>query len=402
VKALLIPDIHLGKGTNIGKDPIGVGLNSRIEDQKKLLNFITSYVKEHSIEHIFVMGDVWDSVNPKSSIVNVFCEWVKDITEHCILNIIVGNHDFVRSGIERVSMLDSLNTLKVPNCNIIKDPQAICLNGLNVVCLPFTDRKQTNKSTHGDAVDYLKNILSSLKIISTRNIVLGHLCLDGSLWVGDEIDEEANEIFCPLSIFEGYSQVWMGHVHKPQILKDEDGQVIGHVGSLDRTAFTGPDSTEKSMVVLEWQPISGANLILNKTLIKHNIIKLPTRPLVALDISIPADCKDVNEFVYDEVSKINVENAIVRVDIKLGSYDADSIDKIKLINLLNRNKAFHICSYKEHKPVKRVIVKNAEIDETISPEKGIKFFVDNLDVDDDFKRNLMVFCKKIIKEVKAQ
>ncbi|HUU88443.1 MAG TPA: metallophosphoesterase [Candidatus Glassbacteria bacterium] len=405
MKALLIPDIHLGKGTNIGKDPVGVGLNSRIEDQKDLLDFITDYIKEKSIGYIFLMGDVWDSVNPKSSVVNVFCEWIKEITEYCEVNVIMGNHDFVRSGHEKSSMLDLFDVLDIPNCNIIKAPQAVQIHGLNFVCIPFTDRKQLEKNTHNEAVDWLKTELLNLKSDTSSNVVLGHLCLEGSLWVGDEIDEEINEIFCPLSIFEDYDQVWMGHVHKPQILKNNKNQIIGHVGSLDKTAFTGPDSTDKSMVMLEWETVptrfSKSGRLRPNPFLKHYIVNLPTRPLVALDISVPSDCKDVNEFVYNEASKINVNGAIVRVTIKLGSYDADNVDKVKLLNLLNRNKAFHVCSYKEHKPVKKVIAKSAEVDETISSEKGVRVFIDGLDAEDDFKKDLMAFCKRIIKEVEG-
>jgi len=407
MKALLVPDIHLGKGTSIGKDPVGVGLNSRIEDQKNLLNFITEYVKKNKIdyinkiEYVFVMGDIWENVNPKSLVVKVFFEWIKSLTDlECLVVIIVGNHDYIRSGQDKVSMLDSLDVLRVGNCMVVKEPTFMACFGIDLLLLPYTDRKQLEKNTHNEAVDYLKKRLHKIKEEETKHftnknqvsMVLGHLCLEGSLWVGDEIDEDANEIFCPLSMFDGFDQVWMGHVHKPQILKNDGKQVIGHVGSLDKTAFTGPDSTEKSMVLLEWNQVK-------TTKIEHTLIPLPCRPLVPIEIDIPVDCKDVDEFLYDEISKQDVTDAIVRVTIKLGSHDSDSVDKNKIINLLKRKNAFHICSYKEHKPVKKVIVKNANIDETIKPEDGVKIMINTLDAEDDFKKDLFIICKDIIKEV---
>ena len=77
MKFLIVGDVHIGKGTSIGKDPVGVGLNSRIEDQKKLLEFVLETGIKKGVSYIVLVGDIWQDVNPRSLMVKVFFEWVK-------------------------------------------------------------------------------------------------------------------------------------------------------------------------------------------------------------------------------------------------------------------------------------------------------------------------------------
>ena len=43
--------------------------------------------------------------------------------------------------------------------------------------------------------------------------MVGHLAIEGSLFVGDEVDDVANELFCELAMFEGYDCVWIGETN---------------------------------------------------------------------------------------------------------------------------------------------------------------------------------------------
>ena len=52
---IIVPDLHIGKGTSIGKDPIGVGLNSRVEDQITNLNWVLNSAKNNEAKHIFLL-----------------------------------------------------------------------------------------------------------------------------------------------------------------------------------------------------------------------------------------------------------------------------------------------------------------------------------------------------------
>lgn len=340
---------------------------------------------------MFVLGDIWDNVNPKPVVVKVFFEWVKDVTAlpgSPEVYVITGNHDYTRSGHNRTSMLDSLDVLELPRCSIIRDLSCMETPDCLFAFIPYTDRKQIGADTHEKAVEHISGFLSETlnrHQDKTCRIVLGHICLEGSIWVGDEVDEDRNEIFCPLDIFNGYDMVWMGHVHGYQVLREKNPHVA-HIGSMDRTAFTGPGNGSKFLVCFDTDAKSATR------------IEIPNRKLVSIDVDIPAGCLDSTRFMIDHVSGIDMDDAIVKIDLHLLSHDAMIPDRDIVMSEVMK-KAFHVCSYKEHCKVERVLVENAEVDETMDRVKAVDVFCSTMDGDSLFKQHVMDFCKSAIREI---
>ena len=138
---------------------------------------------------------------------------------------------------------------------------------------PFRDRKSFGSPSNSEAINILRETftyeLASIPI-TYKKIMIGHLAIEGSIPVGDEIDDMANELFCPLDMFNGYDYVWMGHVHKPQIMK-KSNPYIAHIGSMDISNF-GETDQKKYIVIINCD--SGVK--------DFDIEYLPTRPLVKL------------------------------------------------------------------------------------------------------------------------
>ena len=59
---IIVGDVHLGKGVNIGKPGIGNALNSRVLDQVKLLDWIVDQCLSVDAELIILTGDIWEDV----------------------------------------------------------------------------------------------------------------------------------------------------------------------------------------------------------------------------------------------------------------------------------------------------------------------------------------------------
>ena len=74
-KALIVGDVHLGKGLNIGKPGIGTSLNSRVIDQVKLLDWVVERGLEFNVELIVLTGDIWEDVKPHYALVNLFIKF---------------------------------------------------------------------------------------------------------------------------------------------------------------------------------------------------------------------------------------------------------------------------------------------------------------------------------------
>lgn len=221
-QAIILGDVHLGKSMAIGKVGLGSALNSRIADQLNLLDWTLDQAIEHNADHIIITGDIFEEPKPSPLLITLFIAWLKKCQAHEVyVHIIMGNHDILRSGNVYTSPLDIISEVELENVNIYKNINSICIDSTAFTFLPFRDRKSFNVNSNTQAIKLLQESLvyELAGIPATyKKILVGHLAIEGSIPVGDEIDDLTNELFCPVNMFTGYDYVWMGHVHKPQVM----------------------------------------------------------------------------------------------------------------------------------------------------------------------------------------
>jgi len=396
MKILLVPDLHLGAGTSIGKDLHNTGLNSRIQDQKDLLDFTYKVANKNNVKKIVVLGDIWQNPKPNPTVVHIFLEWLIKCSKCFDIDIIQGNHDFIRGGSNKISMLDCIDLPNIKGCNIYTEIGSMCEEDFSITYVPFTDRKQLEAKTIDEANEILKNqikkALGNLDC-SYKKICCGHLALEGGMWVGNEISDDSNEIFITKQMMKelGFDYVFMGHIHNPQIINKKNPYMI-HVGSLDRTKFSGPDATNKYLTIYDSKD--------------NNIkqIKLPCRNLIDIQVSIPNTEKDETNFVINSInlSEKQLENSIVRIKIEANSPEYKYVDRKLISEFLKDKGVFNISSIIEIKHSEQVLKNDIGIDENISHDNAINIFIDTISGNDDFKKEVKLICKEIIKEVRKQ
>jgi len=401
MRILIVPDLHLGAGTSIGKDN-NKGLNSRIEDQKNLLEFVLKTARKKQVNKIVVLGDIWEHPKPDPTVVYIFLDWLVRCAQDFTIDVVQGNHDFIRTGSNKTSMLDCIDIPYIEGCWIYTeiDTSKIAIkNGteaLGFVYVPFTDRRQLCAKTTEEAKQKLFNDIKMRMGHwgdEYKKICFGHLALEGSMWVGNEIADDHNEIFVTKKMMKdlGFDYVFMGHVHKPQVIS-KSNPYMAHVGSLDRTKFTGPDATEKHVTLFDTVKDTIEN------------IKLPCRNLVDFPIFIP-NVEDETEFVINYIDKLtneHLEDAIVRLRIESSSPEYKYINREKIGNFLKKAGVFNISSVTEIKHGEQVLKNDVGIDETMGHNKAIDIFVDNMKGSDQFKSEVKKVCKEIIKEVRGK
>ena len=244
MKVILLGDPHLGRSVSIGKVGLGLNLNSRIIDQFNLLDWTLDQAIENNANDIIITGDVYEDPKPQHSLMTLFMGWLKKCQGHNInVHVIMGNHDMLRSGSVYSSPLDIITEADLDGIRVYKDTDTIMVDDAAFTIVPFRDRKSFGVSTNAEAVSILKDSLiyelASIPNIC-KKILIGHLAIEGSIPVGDEIDDITNELFCPLEMFNGYDYVFMGHVHKPQVLQNKNPH-IAHIGSMDISNFGETD-----------------------------------------------------------------------------------------------------------------------------------------------------------------
>lgn len=371
---IVIPDPHLGKTGQLGKAVIGTNINSRILDQMHLLDWCLEQAISKNVTDIILAGDIFDDPKPSTSIITIFMSWLKRCQLHNMkIHIVVGNHDIVRSGTSYGSPLDVIEEADLENVYVYKTINTSIFDGFAITLIPFRDRKSFLVDSNEAAVDQLKQqlIYEIAGIPSTyKKIAIGHLSLLGSIYVGDEVDDLSNELMCPLDLFEGYDYVWMGHVHKPQIMNEVPH--IAHIGSLDISDF-GETDHKKNIVIYD-----------HGTSNKFEYQTIPTRKLNKITIDVPNDIEDIDSFVISEIEnkKIELKKSIIKLEINLENKDK-SINKNTLTKFLNKNGVFNISGIIESKKSISLKKENNKINNKMDVLSAIKQYAESYIKDSD-------------------
>lgn len=395
-KTIIVGDLHLGKGLSIGKPAADGGLNSRLSDQVRLLNWVLNFGICRHINRIIITGDVFDEIKPDSNLIVIFMEWLKQCEDYGIdVHIIVGNHDLKRIGNRYTSILNVVDSAGFNHVFIHNSFYTLHTDGVSFTFVPYRDKRALGCNTIEEAIlkigELLPFELGSIPIDSDR-VLVGHLALSGSFWT-DEIDDVSNELMVPLQTFEGYDFTWMGHVHSPQIMKCEHH--VEHIGSLDISDF-GETNHKKNIIYYD-PSMAG----------KFERIVIPTRPLRRIKIDIPK-CDSSTEFLLNHIHKMNnsvgFKDALVKIELKLLDPDAKDIDRSRIIEELTGFGIYHISYFSESRAIAVVPDDKKHIsDSAISPKDAVKSWADMQDFasNEEEKQQFVNACLEVINATDA-
>lgn len=394
-KTLIVGDVHLGRSLSLGRPGFGTALNTRIIDQIELLDWIYDQAIDNGVQTLIFTGDIYEDAKPDYVLVKFLLLFLKRCEDSRIKVIIIpGNHDIKRTGTHYVSILDLIEAQESEYVHIYKQINTIYEDGVCFTLLPFRDRKSLGCTTHDEAIAKLAERLPfELADIPTHfdKVLIGHLALEGSIFVGDEIDDLANELMCPLSLFKGYDYVWMGHVHKPQVRSKNP--YIAHIGSLDISDFGETD--HQKILVLYDPKMPG----------KFKEIKVPSRPLRKINLSVPLN-EETTEYLLKEIAnyhKLNsLKDAIVRLEVKLEGLESKNSQRDVIEKFIYECGAQYICSFSESRNVSVVpLTKKTEmVDNSVSPNAAVKKFADIIKFNsEDDKQSYITKSLEIIKKL---
>jgi exonuclease SbcD len=393
-KVLIIGDPHIGKGVTIGKTGIGIGLNSRVVDQHKILNWLLDIAIQNHVERIIITGDVFEDVKPDYVLVVLFMDWLRACEINNIaVDIIMGNHDIRRSGNNYSSSLDVISKADIEGVTVYKQVHTIHADGVSFTLLPYRDRRALNCKTTGEAIEMISSRLPyELADIPPGHdrVLIGHLALKGSLPIGDEFDDVVNELLCPLNMFNGYDYVWMGHIHRPQVCSRKPH--IAHIGSMDLSDF---GETDHHKIAILFDSSREERFI---------ELPIPSRPLRRIKMTVPVG-KDPTEYVADTVRHLekttSFKNSIVKIELKLDDPEASEI-KREILNDLIRTElgAQNISSFSESRNVTVVTSDKKDlIDSTVDSKAATKLYAGLLELTEEDNSCFMRFANEVIDEV---
>lgn len=391
-KTLIVGDPHLGKSAiTLGKAGIGSSLNSRIIDQFNILEWILNIAISENISNIILTGDIFDDRRPSSTIISLFITWLNKVVDNDInISIIMGNHDSIRSGAFQMSALDIIAAADIEGVSIVKSITTLHTLGASFTLLPFSDRRAYDVASNSEALNILQGKLPyELAEIDNKNakLVIGHLAIEGSLPVGDEIDDATNEIFCPVDMFKGYDATFLGHIHKYQVMSKTP--FVSHIGSMDISDY-GEQDHKKVIVIFDPDDKN-----------PYRYLEIPTRPLRQVSITVPENIVDTTSYVLKALNeeKKSFNKSIVKLNILMENPNTVNIDRSIVEKSILELGAFHISRINEERrvsPIKKS-VEIEGIDNTVNENTAIKMFAD-ANIDEENKDNFIALANEIVKE----
>lgn len=367
MRLLIVGDIHLGARTSIGKPGIGSQLNSRIIDQIGLLDWVLQQALDQEVDALVLTGDICEEHKPDYYLIEIFFEFLKKCEVYNLdVHIVAGNHDLRRTGQFLDSYLDLITKAEFPKAFVYKNPETIHFDKLSLTLLPYRDKRNLNCENNSDALEIIKDMVyyevAEIPLTSVK-LLVGHLCLEGSLPIGDEVDDFANELMCPPSMFSEYDYVWMGHIHKPQVRSREP--YLAHIGSLDISNF---GETEQQKILICFDPDEVCKFI---------EIPIPCRPLKKITIEVPNDAENSTEYILNQLSELDLNNAIVKLEIKLDTA-VEGINRKQIEETLYQQGIHYLPIFSESRALQEVSNQVKTMDETLTPHQAVKLWADTI------------------------
>lgn len=268
MKFLHTADLHIGKK---------IFEQSLLEDQRYILERIADIALEEKVDAVVIAGDIYDRAVPPAEAVTLLDDFLTKLVAAKIPVIAIsGNHDSP----ERVSFADRIlekqglylfGRFEEPLRMVTLEDEYGCVN---FVCLPFVKPSAVRTgdgavavpesagavsgspgaaSSSAEAVESILGRLPMTLDLRSRYVLVTHFFVTGAGGENPQLsDSECDSQVggldsVPASLFQAFSYVALGHIHKPQHMGM--GKVY-YAGSPLKYSF-GEAGSEKSVNIVE-------------------------------------------------------------------------------------------------------------------------------------------------------
>lgn len=333
LKILHLSDIHIGSGFSHGKINPATGLNTRLEDFVKTLSLCIDRAINEPVDLVLFGGDAFPDATPPPFVKEAFASQFRRLVDAQIPTVLlVGNHDQHSQGIGGAS-LGIYRALEVPGFIVgetVKTHVIDTAHGkIQVITLPWLTRStlMTKSETEGLSLEEVQGLLiHKLKLVLENEIrqlddtfptvLLGHLMADRATLGAERYLAVGKGFNIPISILNRpcFEYVALGHIHKHQNLNKNNDPPIVYPGSIERVDFS-EEKEDKGYVLIE----------LEKGKVNWEFCPLPVRKFQTIKVNI-SEVENPQEIILEEISKHNIDDAVVRLIYQLRSEQLEMID----------------------------------------------------------------------------
>ena len=345
-KILFVSDIHIGIRYSFRVD-LRTGISDRTLDFINALARVVDYAIKEEIDIFVISGDLYDRVTIGPTLLRLVREkiWKPLIKSNIPVILVGGNHDSPQM-IEKGSPFGEVTL--IPNSTAVRNPQTFNVTALHskeeigFVLLPYMTATQAvtyaekymkeeyEKEEHmARSQEFYRTIVNRYvsRLDTKIKIIVGHFFVESSkIGVIPYPDQLPHEFIFKRDMLplDQVDLAVFGHIHTPQTLCDEKVLIPG---SLERVDF-GETNEDKGFYILD---------TMNKSL---KFISNNPRSLIKVYIEVPEGTENPTDYILNIIKKKNLENAIVRITIRITSFLKEQVILRRIHPYLEEN-TFH-------------------------------------------------------------
>ncbi len=407
MRILHFADLHIGV-ENYGRVDPETGLSTRLRDFLDTYDEVASYAVDNRVDLVLFCGDAYKSRDPSQTHQREFAKRIARLSAEGIpVFLLTGNHDSPHV-IGRATALEIFQTLEVPNVyygDSLKTYTVQTADGpIQIVAVPwirrsaFLARDETRGLTPAQVNDAIKESLSRIIRMQADNldsnipaVLAGHVTVSEAETSSEQSMLLGRDHFLPKSnvSLPEFDYVALGHIHRHQILGHNPKVVYS--GSIQRVDF-GEERDEKGFCVIDLDPGQPVGARLQK----FDFQLTNARRFLTIPVNIPAGDPDPTGTVTKEVSKRQVEGAIVRLRIIVPGELAGHIKDNEVRKALE---SAHFVASISKEVVEQTRTRLGQAySKGIDPKEALKLFLDSRNTPKDRAQTLLQHAERLMHE----
>ncbi|MHB8840824.1 MAG: metallophosphoesterase family protein [Candidatus Aquicultor sp.] len=408
IKVIHFADLHLGM-ENYGRVDSKTGLNQRVIDFLKSLNFLVETAVREDVALVVFAGDAFRNQKPNPTLQREFARVVRRLTKEGIkVVLLVGNHDLPNLD-KQAHSLAVYDALEIDGVHVARSPELFTLETkqgpAQIATLPHFSRSRLVASLKDQDLEYKDKTLTELNDLMTRTIesfvedlaaqvdttipavLTAHLSISNAK-VGNEERSilAGNEITLLSSVLQRpeFDYVALGHIHKFQDVSQGAYPHLVYSGSIDRVDF-GEEKEDKGFCLIDL--VRGATT--------YEFVKTPARRFVTLDIECESD--DPTGEVCSLCEKHDLGESVVRVRVKVPAKLKEQVRKEEIAEALSG--AYFIAYITVEATGEETRARNPHLTESQTPAKALTEYIKTREDLLERQAELTEYGQKLIDEL---
>ncbi|MGB2855848.1 MAG: exonuclease SbcCD subunit D [Dehalococcoidia bacterium] len=407
MRILHFADLHLGVETYGRIDP-ATGLSSRLSDFLVALDQLVDYALNNDVDLVLFCGDAYKSRDPSQTYQREFAKRIRQLSASDIrVFLLAGNHDLPHA-IGRATAVEIFDTLAIENTTVANQPQSYRIETrkgpLQIVALPWVrrskllSREDTKNLSLDEINERIQDILTQWLDAEIANldpglpaIFAGHLSHSSSTPGSEKTMLVGRDYVLTLSSIANpaFDYVALGHMHNQQRV-DHPVPVV-YPGSLQTIDF-GDEGQEKGFYIVE----------LDETAVRSRRVRSyefhPVKARRFLTIKVNADTDDPTAAVLRAIAKNDVENSIVRLQIKVPAEKEGLVQENEIRKALKE--AYFVAAINKEVEREHRSRLGSHSAEGITPLEALQLYLESKKTPKDRAQLLLEYGERLIREGK--